>query len=126
MAGKEYYTRAAKGEFSMGLSGWGSVTGETSYSLRMLLASRDPARGLGGVNRGGYSNPAFDTLIQTALRTMDDDVRRVLLEQASAVAMADRAIVPICYRTATWATKRGLAYEARADGATVAMGTRRA
>jgi len=126
MAGKEYYARAAKGEFCMGLSGWGSVTGETSYSLRMLLATPDPARGLGGVNRGGYSNPVFDSLIVSALRTMDDDVRRGLLEQASAVAMADRAIVPICYRTATWAAKRGLAYEARADGATLAMGTRRA
>ena len=126
MAGKDYYARASKGEFCMGLSGWGSVTGETSYSLRMLLATRDAARGLGSVNRGGYSNPTFDSLVVTALRTMDDDARRTLLEQASAMAMADRAIVPICYRTATWATKRGLAYEARADGATVAVGTRRA
>jgi peptide/nickel transport system substrate-binding protein len=125
MAGKDYYARAAKGEFCMGLSGWGSVTGETSYSLRMLLATRDPAKGLGGVNRGGYSNPRFDALVVSALRTMDDDARRGLLEQASALAMADRAIVPICYRTATWATKRGLAYQARADGATLALGTGR-
>ena len=125
MAGKDYYARAAKGEFCMGLSGWGSVTGETSYSLRMLLATRDPAKGLGGVNRGGYSNPRFDALVVSALRTMDDDARRGLLEQASALAMADRAIVPICYRTATWATKQGLAYQARADGATLALGTGR-
>lgn len=125
IAGRDYYTRASRGEFCMGLSGWGSVTGETSYSLRMLLATRDPARGMGGVNRGGYSNPAFDALVAAALSTMDDDVRRGLLERASALAMADRAIVPIVTRTATWATKRGLAYQARADGATLAMGTRR-
>ena len=57
---------------------------------------------------------------------MDDDHRRRLLEPASAVVMANRTIVPIWYWTATWATKRGLAWEARADGATLAMGTRRA
>ncbi len=125
IAGRDYYARASRGEFCMGLSGWGSVTGETSYSLRMLLATRDPARGMGGVNRGGYSNPEFDALVAEALGTLDDTARRSLLERASALAMADRAIVPIVTRTATWATKRGLAYQARADGATLAMGTRR-
>ena len=94
MAGKDYYARAARGEFCMGLSGWGSVTGETSYSLRMLLATRDPANGLGGVNRGGYSNPAFDALVVAALRTMDDEVRRALLEQASALAYQRSAALP--------------------------------
>ena len=125
IAGRDYYARASQGEFCMGLSGWGSVTGETSYSLRMLLATRDPARGMGGVNRGGYSNPAFDALVTAALGTLDDAARRALLERASALAMAEHAIVPIVTRTATWATKRGLAYQARADGSTLAMGTDR-
>jgi len=40
---------------------------------------------------------------------MDDDHRRRLLEPASAVVMANRAIVPIWYRPAAWATKRGMA-----------------
>jgi peptide/nickel transport system substrate-binding protein len=123
VAGRDYYTRAARGEFAFGLSGWGSVTGETSYSLRMLLATRDPDRGLGAVNRGGYSNPEFDALVVQALTEMDDATREALLRHASALAINDVAIAPICYRNATWATKRGLGYHARADGMTMAMET---
>jgi peptide/nickel transport system substrate-binding protein len=122
----EFYSRASKGEFSFGLSGWGSITGETSYSLRLLLCTPDPARGFGGVNRGGYANPRVDALVREAVGAMDERRRRSLLEEASAIAMADVAIAPICSRTTTWASKRGIRYEPQADGATLAAATRRA
>lgn len=115
----EFYPRAARGEFSLGLSGWGSVTGETSYSLRLLLCTPDPLGGFGGANRGGYSNRQFDALVREAVALMDDDRRRALLEEASAIAMADVAIAPICARATTWATKRGIRYVAQANGETL-------
>ncbi len=121
----EFYPRAARGEFSFGLSGWGSITGETSYSLRLLLCSPDPAGGFGTANRGGYANTHFDELVREAVRTMDEDRRRILLEKASAIAMAETAIAPICARRTTWAAKRGLRYEAQMDGATLAVGVSR-
>jgi peptide/nickel transport system substrate-binding protein len=116
----EFYPRAAKGDFSFGLSGWGSITGETSYSQRMLLCTPDPARGFGGVNRGGYSNTRFDALVGEAVAEMNAERRRGLLEAASAIAMADVAIAPICARRTTWASKRGIRYVPQADGATLA------
>ncbi len=119
----EFYPRASKGEFSFGLSGWGSITGETSYSLRLLLCTPDAPNGFGGANRGGYSNARFDALVRKAVATMDDDARRLLLEEASSIAMGDVAIAPICARKATWATKRGIRYRAQADGATLAVAT---
>lgn len=121
----EFYPRAARREFAFGLSGWGSVTGETSYSLRLLLGSPDPARGFGGANRGGYANPVLDALVADAMSTMDDTRRRRLLEQASAIAMDDVAIAPICARRTTWAMKKGLRYEPQMDGATLALAARR-
>lgn len=121
----EFYPRAGRGEFGFGLSGWGTVTGETSYSLRLLLCTPDPARGFGTVNRGGYSNPEFDALVQEAVATLDEDARRRLLERASAVAMRDVAIAPICSRRTSWAMKRGLGYTPQMDGATLARATRR-
>ncbi|MCZ8181888.1 MAG: ABC transporter substrate-binding protein [Beijerinckiaceae bacterium] len=126
LAAAEFYPRAAKRDFSFGLSGWGSVTGETSYTLRLLLCSPDTARGFGGANRGGYANPDLDAIVGEAVRTMDDDVRRRLLERASAIAMGDVAIAPICARRTTWAMKKGLRYEAQMDGALLAMAARRA
>lgn len=121
----EFYPRAARGEFSFGLSGWGSITGETSYSLRLLLATPDAGSGFGGANRGGYSNPDFDALVREAVATLDDAQRRALLERASALAMSEAAIAPICARRTTWAMKRGLAYDPQMDGATLARAARR-
>jgi peptide/nickel transport system substrate-binding protein len=121
----EFYPRAARGEFSFGLSGWGSITGETSYSLRLLLCSPDTPNGFGGVNRGGYSNSHFDALVCEAVGTMDDAKRRRLLEQASKIAMDEVAIAPICARKTTWATKLGITYHPQADGSTLAIAAAR-
>ncbi len=121
----EFYPRAARGEFSLGLSGWGSITGETSYSLRLLLCTPDSASGFGGVNRGGYSNPEVDALVREAVGMMDDDRRRTLLEEASAIAMADMAIAPICARATTWATKRGIRYVPHSNGETLGIAASR-
>jgi peptide/nickel transport system substrate-binding protein len=122
----EFYPRAAKGDFSFGLSGWGSVTGETSYTLRLLLCTPDAASGFGGANRGQYSNPHVDNLVTKAIGTLDDEKRQALLMEASLTAMGETAIAPICSRTTTWAAKRGILYEAQADGATLAFAARRA
>jgi peptide/nickel transport system substrate-binding protein len=116
----EFYARAARREFSAGLGGWGSITGETSYTLRMLLAGRDEARGFGMANRGGYANAVFDALLAEAVRTLDDARRERLLQQATAVALGETAIVPVCHRISTWATRRGLRYQPQADGSTQA------
>jgi peptide/nickel transport system substrate-binding protein len=125
LVASEFYARAAKGDFSFGLSGWGTITGETSYSLRMLLCTPDPVTGFGAANRGGYANPRLDALVREALTTLDDGEREVLLQEASAIAMRDVAIAPICSRRATWATKRGISYQAQADGATLGFAAKR-
>ncbi|WP_088626249.1 ABC transporter substrate-binding protein [Oceanicola sp. 22II-s10i] len=123
MGARDFYARAARREFCMGLSGWGSVTGETSYTLHNLLTTRDPARGMGAVNRGGWSDPEFDALVRSAQIEMDATRRLGLLRAASARAMADVAVAPICFRSTTWATKRGIVYEPQTDGSTLAMAT---
>ena len=39
-----YFTRSARDEFSIGLAGWGTGTGEPDSPLASLVATRDPAR----------------------------------------------------------------------------------
>ncbi len=106
--------------FSAMLLGWGSNTGEASSPLRALVATIDRERGLGVGNRGRYSNPALDGVVIQALGTVDDGARRALLEQASELAMAEQALVPILYQVNIWATRRGIAYAPRADEWTLA------
>ena len=116
-----YFTRATKLEFGYMLLGWGTESGEQGSSLRSLLATYDPAKGMGVTNRARYSNPAFDKLVDEAMSTMDDHKREGLIQSAAEMAMNDTALIPIHYEVSTWATAKGLRYTPRTDQYTLAM-----
>lgn len=121
-----YATRGSKLEFSFMLWGWGSGTGEVSSPLRSLLATYDAAKGNGPSNRGRYSNPKVDQLLETALQTVDDEMRSKLLQQASEEAIFDVGIIPVLYLINNWATRKGFTYVPRTDESTLAMGVKAA
>ena len=101
--------------------GWGSDTGETSSPLKTLLGTFNKETGFGAANRGRYSNPELDKLIAQALATVDDAKRQDVLAKAVELAMEDVGLIPTHYQINTWASKKGLKYEARADEYTLAM-----
>ena len=122
-----YFKRASRGgpngtpEFSFVLVGWGAGTGEASSPLKSLLHSFDKERGFGASNRGRYSNPEVDKLIEDALATVDDEKRQALLAKATEIAITDVGIIPLHYQVNTWAAKKGIGYRARTDEKTTAM-----
>jgi peptide/nickel transport system substrate-binding protein len=120
-----FFSRGTKLEFSLLLSGWGSGTGEVSSPLRALLATYNKDTGMGSANRGRYSNPRMDAVLQQALETVDDAKREKLLREAVRLAMEDYGIIPIHYNINTWASKKELIYVPRTDEFTLAMSTRR-
>ena len=124
MPSSVYFTRATKLEFGYMLLGWGTESGEQGSSLRSLLATHDPSRGMGVTNRGRYSNPTFDKMVAEALVTMDEKKREGMIQQAAEVAMNDTALIPIHYEVSTWATAKGLKYTARTDQYTLATDLR--
>jgi peptide/nickel transport system substrate-binding protein len=111
--------------FSAFMAGWGSGTGEMSSPLAAIVATRDPERGLGGTNFARHSNPRMDALLIEALRTLDDDEREALLQEASRVLMDEYGIIPLHFEMTTWAMRDGLEYEPRADQTTLAYLVRR-
>ncbi|MGZ5079036.1 MAG: ABC transporter substrate-binding protein [Usitatibacter sp.] len=115
-----YFTRATKLEFGYMLLGWGGESGEQGSSLRSLLATYDPSKGMGVTNRGRYSNPAFDKMVAEALVTMDERKREAMIQQAAEVAMNDTALIPIHYEVSTWATTKAYRYTPRTDQYTLA------
>lgn len=115
-----YFTRANKLEFSLMLVGWGSDTAEASSPLKALLATFSAEKGMGQANRGRYSNPKMDALLQQALATVDDARRETLLQQATQVAMSDLGIVPLYHQENVWAARKGIVYTPRADERTFA------
>jgi peptide/nickel transport system substrate-binding protein len=122
-----YFRKASRGgpgkspAFSFILVGWGAGTGEASSPLKSLLHTYDKARGFGASNRGRYSNPEMDKLVEQALATVDDAKREKLLQRATEIAIEDLGIIPLHYQVNTWATRKGLAYTPRTDEYTLAM-----
>ena len=113
--------RASKQEFSFHMVGWGASTGEASSPLRSLLATFNRDKGLGAVNWGRYSNVKVDYLIEQALQQVDDENRRVMLQNATKLAMEDLGIMPIHFQFTIWATKKNVAYTPRTDEYTLAF-----
>ena len=122
-----YFKQASRGgpnktpKFSFILVGWGAGTGEPSSPLKSLLHTYDRSRGFGASNRGRYSNPEVDKLIEDALATVDDKKRAAMLAKATEVAINDGGIIPLHYQVNTWGAKKGITYKARTDERTVAM-----
>ena len=67
-------------KYSAYLAGWGAESGEMSNPLRALAATPSREKGMGGTNRGRYSNPAMDAKLEEAMRTVDDKKREALLQ----------------------------------------------
>lgn len=109
-------------KYSAYLAGWGAGTGEMSDPLRALVATPNRDKGMGTTNKGRYSNPALDAVLEEALSTVDDKKREELLQKGSKIAMDDYALIPLHIEVTPWATRKGLTYRARADQFTLANG----
>jgi peptide/nickel transport system substrate-binding protein len=116
-----YASHGTKHEYSAFLFGWAAQTGESSTSLRSLLACEDAAKGYGGFNWGRYCNPKLDTLLVKALSTVDDKARLALLQDAAAVGINDVGIIPLHHQVTTWAARKGYVYQARTDERSLAQ-----
>jgi peptide/nickel transport system substrate-binding protein len=119
--GTVFFPAQQKGEYSLWMSGWGTLTGEASYTYGSLVHTADATMGLGAFNKQGYSNPAVDKLLEEGSRTMDDNKRRALFEKASELSMTDRALIPTVQLQTIWASKAGMmTIPARMDQETLA------
>lgn len=120
MTASTFFTRRNKSDFSLYLAGWGADSGEMSNSLVSLVATANPATGMGPTNKGRYSNPEVDALIVKARETVDDKAREDLLRKASKLAMSDYAVIPLHFEVTPWALKKGISYKPRVDQYTLA------
>ena len=121
-----YVSRANKVEFSAALLGWGVSTGEATYPLRSLIATNNPAKGLGTWNWGRYTIPAMDALLEQGLATVDNAKRDKLLQQATELVINDTGLIPLHFQVNTWAARKGLVYTPRTDERTYAHDVRAA
>jgi peptide/nickel transport system substrate-binding protein len=105
--GTVYFPAAAREEYTMTMSAWGTLTGEAAYTYGALVHTKDAEKGFGNFNRSGYSNADFDRVFGEGSQTLDPEARRKLYEEASVIAMEDRALIPTVVLQSVWAAKAG-------------------
>ncbi len=117
-----YFPAQARKEYSVFMNGWGTLTGEASYTLGSLAHSNDPDVKLGAFNRIEYYNAEVDKALQAGVKTLDDAKRRAHFEKAMEITMADRAYIPIVVLQTVWAATKGkIALDPRTDEDTLAF-----
>jgi len=111
-----------RGEYSLYMASWGTLTGEANYMLSSLMHTNDAEKSLGAFNVRGYSNPKMDELIQAAGEEMDEAKRRALLEEANILSATDRPDLPLAINLSAWGLKADtVTYTPRSDEDTLAM-----
>jgi peptide/nickel transport system substrate-binding protein len=104
-----FFSRRARGEFSLDLPGWIGVN--MLSTLRATLGTADAALGTGSSNKSGYSNPTLDALLARAQTIFDDAARAAVLAEASEVAMADVGGIPLYFMVLVEAMRKDLVYD---------------
>jgi peptide/nickel transport system substrate-binding protein len=99
---------------------WTCSTGDSFYNLQHLVATPDEESGYGATNFGRYSSLALDSLIRAADGADSDAERLQALRRAGALAITDRAILPLYFPNVTWAYRKGYQPLANAQAATLA------
>lgn len=116
-----YFPTQARKEYSVFMNGWGTLTGEASYTLGSLAHTPDKEVKMGAFNRIEYENKDVDRLLEEGAKEADADKRKALFEQAMEKTMADRAYISIVVLQSVWAGRADkVVVTPRADEETLA------
>jgi peptide/nickel transport system substrate-binding protein len=119
-----YFPKATKREFSIWMLSSGAIS-EMATALNSVVVTYDIANGKGVNNRGRYSNPELDNLVNTAFLTLDDPKRKELLARASELAMEEVAMMPLYFYSFSIASPKTITYAPRLDQFTLAYNARK-
>lgn len=111
-------------EYSAFIGGNQVYTGELGIMLNYLVMTPNAQTGDGVLNKGRYSNPTLDSLLNRATGTIDDASLLQLLQQASRLTLDDFAVLPLYVPANRTATLADLVCEPRVDAGVPAMSIR--
>lgn len=86
---KIYYTNLQMFDFTMGVAAWGADYNDPLTFLYLLDSRAGP------YNYQGYTNPAYDRLMDEAQTTLDLDVRAGILAKAEQLALDESGVIPL-------------------------------
>jgi len=89
------------------------------YILQLVAQTHDDARAIGDSNRGGFSDPALDQIIEAAV-VRSDAGREAAIRHALAETVARLGVIPMYVEPTIAATRGGIVYHPRLDQQLVA------
>ncbi|KPP86500.1 MAG: peptide/nickel transport system substrate-binding protein [Rhodobacteraceae bacterium HLUCCO07] len=109
------YIRVPTENSSFIMSGWDVPEGDAGSMYGALFYTRDKKEGYGQVNRGSYSNPELDALVDKADATPSIEERDAYLQEASKLLLEDIPMIPVHYEQDIYAVRDGIHLEPRVD-----------
>ena len=93
-------------DISLYMIGHAGLPMADSYALLSdVAATRTKTEG--GLNAGGYSNPAFDAVLPKIASELDSTKRVALMAEATAIIRNDVTYIPLHQQPITWASRKG-------------------
>jgi peptide/nickel transport system substrate-binding protein len=123
--GNVFFARTAVGRNDVPLVFFGqssSSTRDATHVLSLAMHSQQVARGFGQSNRGAFSDPDLDRLIQAVAFGMEN--REEAMRTAMREAMRLHAGIPLYNQMVITAARRGIVYTPRLDEQMVAIHAR--
>ena len=94
-------------DISLYMIGHAGLPMADSYALLSdVAATRTKTEG--GLNAGGYSNPAFDAVLPKIASELDSTKRTALMAEATSIIRNDVAYIPLHQQPITWASRKGV------------------
>ena len=115
--GSVFFPRTVEGRNDLPLILYGlslSSSRDASYILSTAVHTRNAEQAFGQGNRGSFSEPGMDRMIDAAIIRMDDG-REQALREAMRAAIDRVPIIPLYNQVVITAARRGIAYEPRMD-----------
>ncbi len=111
-----FFPKTDRLDTSFFLIGWASSDGDGSSFLDGIVHTHDTAKGYGRYNRGRYSNPKVDALIEQAGVTLDQNKRLELMRKAQKIALCeDQNVIPLHFQVDLYASKKSIDFQPRTD-----------
>jgi peptide/nickel transport system substrate-binding protein len=103
----KWNVRLNQQDISLYLIGHAGLPMADAYALLSdTVATRTQTTG--GLNAGGYTNPAFDAVLRRIAGELDVEKRKGLIAEAVTITRNDMVYLPLHQQPITWAAKKGI------------------
>lgn len=94
---------------------WGDSSGEGMVILNDMVYTYNGKPNLGEGNKGLYSNPEVDALLDQASTEPDQAKRAELVKKVDAITREEAVYIPLFFKENVFGVRNGLTYTPRAD-----------